>query len=96
METLIRLITTDMQGAEMLGMNSVKNVFNATFEAAKHNIHAMACLALAMNERCWDAYEHDKLLAELYQSLQDQVCHYVYDGNHYTSKEVNFFYQATD
>ena len=87
----------DFRIAEPFGVAAIKDTFKRAMKEWKTNIQYITELAIATNTLCWLHYDAGNTeLSELYSDLYYQVQDYVYEGNHFSQAELDYYFQVTD
>lgn len=92
-----RPITTfwmDFDIADKFGVNAVKDTYKRAFHEWKHDYRYLTELVMVLNHKCWQHYERNNELSELYASLYEVADNYAIDN--LKGQELKYFLEVTD
>ena len=84
----------DFSIADHFGINAVKDTYNRAMESWKDDYKYLTELVMALNWKCWEHYEDDERLAELYDELWRKADQYACEN--LKGEELSYFYRTTD
>ena len=85
---------TDFSIADKFGADAVEDTYNKCLEGWKDDYIYLTELVMVLNWKIWEHYEHNKPLAQLYNTLWDRASEYA--ENHLTGEELQYYYRTTD
>lgn len=84
----------DFTIADMFGLDAVQDTFDRAFGEWKANIVYATELAMVLNHKIWQHYEHDEPLARLYDKLWREVDEWCIDF--FEGDDLSYYYRTTD
>lgn len=84
----------DFSIADHFGINAVKDTYNRAMESWKDDYKYLTELVMALNWKCWEHYEDNEQLAELYHKLWEKADQYACEN--LKGEELSYFYRTTD
>ena len=85
---------TDFCIAEAFGKKGVLETYERAFKEWKDDYKHLTELAMVVNWKCFQHYEHDNELARLYSDLYYRTDEYAY--GHLEGEEANYYYRILD
>ena len=84
----------DFSIADRFGANAIKDTFNRAFNEWKDDYKYLTDLVIVLNWKCWDWYEKDQKISELYSKLYEKANRYAL--SHLKGDELSYFFRVTD
>lgn len=92
-----RPITTfwmDFDIADRFGVAAVKDTYKRAFHEWKTDYRYLTELVMVLNHKCWQHYERNNELSELYATLYEVADNYAI--NTLKGQELKYFLEVTD
>lgn len=92
-----RPITTfwsDFDIADRFGKEAVLDTYNRAFKEWRYDYRYLTELVMVLNHKCWQWYERDNELSELYCSLFEVADNYAIEN--LKGAELKYFLEITD
>lgn len=85
---------TDFSIADKSGIDAIKDTFNRAFNEWKNDYKYITELTMALNWKIFEHYENRPSIAEVYNSLWEQMDHWCQEN--LKGEELNYYYTTTD
>ena len=90
----ITTLWQDFSSADAFGADAVRDTYNRSFQEWKDDYLYLTELVLVLNHKLWQHYEHNNVLAQIYDSLWRTTDQYAMDT--LTGEELRYYYRITD
>lgn len=87
---------TDFSITEPFGLTAICNTYTKAMNEWKDNIEYVTELSMVLNWKIWEHYNHNEILAKMYQDLWDKCCQYIIEEAGFGEEELDYYYRTTD
>lgn len=84
----------DFSIADVYGAKAIQNTYNRAFSEWKSDVVYLTELTLVLNHKCWQHYQKNDELSQLYSNLYYQAREYAVDN--LEGEDFEYFYRITD
>lgn len=84
----------DFSIADGFGVDAIKDTYNRAFESWKGDTEYVTELAMVLNWKIWEHYDHNDKYARVYNDLWEQIDIWCMDN--LKGDDLKYYYRTTD